>query len=99
MPFPIFDRSRLRIQPLALRQNDLNLSVLPPLEAAPPAYDPPAPPTLGRRLVEAKRQGRARILLMGAVADGGESFYLQGDHRANVPHLRRAALAAEGETP
>jgi hypothetical protein len=66
MPFPIFDRSRLRIQPLALRQNDLDLSALLPLEAAPPAYDHPALPTLGRRLVEAKRQGRARILLMGA---------------------------------
>jgi hypothetical protein len=66
MPFPIFDRSRLRIQPLAQRQNDLDLSVLLPLDAEPPVYDHPAMPTLGRRLVEAKRQGRARILMMGA---------------------------------
>ena len=66
MPFPLFDRSRLRIQPLAQRHNDLDLSVLLPLGTEPPAYDHPALPVLGRRLVEARRQGRARILLMGA---------------------------------
>jgi hypothetical protein len=26
------------------------------------------------------------------VADGGESFYVQGDHRLTVPHLHRAAV-------
>jgi len=66
MPFPPFDRSRLRIQPLDRRQNDLDLSALLPLDAEPPAYDHPALPVLGRRLVEARRNGRARILLMGA---------------------------------
>ena len=59
MPFPLFDRSRLRIQPLARRHNDLDLSVLLPLGTEPPAYDHPALPVLGRRLVEARRQGRA----------------------------------------
>jgi hypothetical protein len=29
------------------------------------------------------------------VADGGQSFYVQGDHRVTLPHLRAAALAAE----
>jgi hypothetical protein len=66
MPFPTFDRSRLRIQPLARRQNDLDLSALLPLDAGPPAYDHPALPTLGRRLADARRRGSARILLMGA---------------------------------
>ena len=66
MPFPQFDRSRLRIQPLAWRHNDLDLSALLPLDAEPPTYDHPALPVLGRRLVEARRGGRARILLMGA---------------------------------
>ena len=37
-----------------------------------------------------------KTILVRTVADGGESFYVQGDHRATVPHLRRAALAAEG---
>jgi hypothetical protein len=28
------------------------------------------------------------------VADGGESFYVQGDHRVTVPHLHREAVQA-----
>jgi len=66
MPFPTFDRSRLHIQPLARRQNDLDLSVLLPLDAEAPAYDHPALPVLGGRLVDARRRGGARILVMGA---------------------------------
>jgi hypothetical protein len=36
-----------------------------------------------------------KTILVRTVADGGESFYIQGDHRVTVPHLRRAALDAE----
>ena len=36
-----------------------------------------------------------KTILVRTVADGGESFYVQGDHRVTVPHLRRAALDAE----
>lgn len=35
-----------------------------------------------------------KTILVRTVADGGESFYVCGDHRLTVPHLRRAALAA-----
>jgi hypothetical protein len=66
MPYPFFDRSRLRIQPLAERQHDLTLVDLLPLEAVPPPLDHPALPLLGQRLVAARRQQSARILLMGA---------------------------------
>jgi hypothetical protein len=66
MPYPLFDRSRLTIQPLSKRQHDLDLSVLLPLDAPLPKFDHPALPVLGRRLVEAREQGRARILVMGA---------------------------------
>jgi hypothetical protein len=62
----IFDRSRLRIQPLASRHNDLDLSVLLPLDAAPPLFNHPALPLLGRRLVDARRCSASRMLLMGA---------------------------------
>src|SRR5205085_5096364 len=63
---PTFDRSRLHVQPLARRQHDLDLSVVLPLDAPLPEFTHAALPVLGRRLVEARRQGRARILLMGA---------------------------------
>jgi hypothetical protein len=38
-----------------------------------------------------------KTILVRTVADGGESVYIQGDHRVTVPHLRRAALDAEKE--
>jgi hypothetical protein len=63
---PLFDRSRLRLQPLARRQHDLDLSALLPLDAPPPAFRHPALPVLARALADAQQQGGARILLMGA---------------------------------
>jgi hypothetical protein len=77
MPFPTFDRSRLKIQPLAQREHDLDLSVILPLDAPPQDFAHPAIPVLGQRLAAAKKQGRARILLMGAhVIRAGVSRYL-----------------------
>ena len=77
MPFPAFDRTRLEIKPLAQRQHDLDLSALLPLDAPPPAFAHPALAVLSRRLVEARRDGGARIVLMGAhVLRAGVSRYL-----------------------
>jgi hypothetical protein len=39
-----------------------------------------------------------KTILVRTVADGGESFYIQGDHRATVPHLHRAAIEASQAT-
>jgi hypothetical protein len=39
-----------------------------------------------------------KTILVRTVADGGESFYVCGDHRATVPLLRSSALAAEAPT-
>ena len=38
-----------------------------------------------------------KTILVRTGADGGESFYVCGDHRATVPHLRLAALAAAAD--
>ncbi|MFO0881496.1 MAG: hypothetical protein U0840_29705 [Gemmataceae bacterium] len=65
MPFPVFDRSRLRIQPLANRVHDLDLNVVLPLDA-PAEFDHPTLKLLGQRLVEARAAGRTRMLIMGA---------------------------------
>ena len=35
-----------------------------------------------------------KTILVRTVADGGESFYVPGDHRVTVPHLHRAAVDA-----
>jgi hypothetical protein len=34
-----------------------------------------------------------KTILVRTVADGGESFYICGDHRQTVPHLRQATVA------
>jgi hypothetical protein len=76
MPFPLFDRSRLLVQPLAKRQHDLALDVLLPLDA-PITFDHPSIPILGQRLAAAQANGAARILMMGAhVLRAGVQRYL-----------------------
>lgn len=65
MPFPLFDRSQLRLQPLANRVHDLTLNVVQSLDAA-VSFEHPSLPVISRRLVEAKERGAARILMMGA---------------------------------
>jgi hypothetical protein len=35
-----------------------------------------------------------KTILVRTVADGGESFYVQGDHRVTIPHLYHEALRA-----
>ncbi|MDY3552408.1 hypothetical protein R5W24_001490 [Gemmata sp. JC717] len=64
MPYPQFNRSQLRLQPLANRQHDLTLDVMLPLAAG--AFAHPSLPAIGRRLAEAKARGAARVLMMGA---------------------------------
>jgi hypothetical protein len=65
MPFPQFDRSRLRVQPLGQREHDLTLSDLLPLDT-PVSFANPSLPTLAERLQAAKKSGAARMLVMGA---------------------------------
>src|SRR5581483_2315019 len=88
MPFPIFDRSRLTIQPLSRRRHDLDLSVILPLEA-PPAFTHEAMPVLGRRLVEARERGAARILMMGAhvLRAGVQRFLSDLMERGLITHV------------
>jgi hypothetical protein len=77
MPYPAFDRSRLRIQPLANRRHDIDLSSMLALDAPPPDFHHEAMPVLGQRLVQARQRKSARVLLMGAhVIRAGVSRYL-----------------------
>src|SRR5438128_10302058 len=66
MAYPSFDRSRLRIKPLASRQHDLDLSAVLSLDAPLPSFAHPALGSMGQCLAEARRQGAARILMMVA---------------------------------
>jgi hypothetical protein len=64
--YKIFDRSRLRIQPLASRQHDLHLENWLRLDQEAPPFDHPDLAGLASRLRLAKRRGASRILLFGA---------------------------------
>ena len=64
--YPAFDRSRLRLQPLNERVNDLSLDWWLSLGDPTPAYSHPGLTTLAQRLAAARDAGAARILMMGA---------------------------------
>ncbi len=64
--YPIFDRSRLLIKPLAERNHDMDVSYLLALDAAEPSFSHPHLPAVASRLIEARRRGAARILMLGA---------------------------------
>ncbi|MFV1964434.1 MAG: hypothetical protein ACC628_03355 [Pirellulaceae bacterium] len=38
-----------------------------------------------------------KTVLVRTIADGGESYYIRGDHRHTMPHLRKSTLAAEAK--
>jgi hypothetical protein len=88
MPYPQFDRTRLKVQPLAHRQSDLTLEALIPLDA-PVQFAHPALETLGQRLVAAKKAGRARILLMGAhvLRSGVQRHLIDLMRRGLIDHI------------
>ncbi len=66
MPFPIFDRSRLIIEPLEARENDLTLAdVMMPGEAILP-FENVDLPRIATCIRQARADGAAVILMMGA---------------------------------
>jgi hypothetical protein len=64
--FETFDRSQLRILPLASRTHDLHVSQWLRLEEEPPPFEHPELATIAGKLVAANKVGSARILVMGA---------------------------------
>ena len=64
--YPVFDRSRLVVKPLAERIHDLQIDHWLALEAAPVSYEHPQLDQLAARIVSARERGAARILMMGA---------------------------------
>jgi hypothetical protein len=89
MAYPTFDRSRLKIKPLAERRHDLDLSVILPLDAPLPAFTHPALPVVGQRLADARQHGRARILMMGAhvIRAGVCRFIIDLMERGLISHI------------
>ncbi|MGQ9632938.1 MAG: hypothetical protein ACUVXB_01695 [Bryobacteraceae bacterium] len=64
--YEAFDRSRLRLQPLSARRNDLPLNHWLGLEEETPPYAHPQLAELAQRIVRSRQRGAVRILMMGA---------------------------------
>ncbi|MFQ3649665.1 MAG: hypothetical protein SNJ75_04980 [Gemmataceae bacterium] len=85
----MFDRSALRIQPLAQRVHDLDLSSVLALEAPVPSGASPHLPVIAQRLRQARERGRARIWLMGAhvLRAGTQRVLIDLMDRGLISHL------------
>ena len=88
MPYPIFDRSRLKVLPLSERVHDMTLEDVLPLSAR-PAFDDPALPIVADRILRAHRDSRPVILMMGAhvIKRGLSRFVIDFMERGIVTHL------------
>jgi hypothetical protein len=64
--YPVFDRTRLQVKPLAERVNDLEAGHWLQLDEIAEPYVNPQLPDLAARIVRARQRGAARILMMGA---------------------------------
>jgi hypothetical protein len=64
--YPLFDRSRLLLKPLAERTHDLLLPHWMALEDEAPPFEHPHLALVAERLRSARERGAARILMMGA---------------------------------
>jgi hypothetical protein len=87
---PRFDRTKLKLQPLALRRHDMTLDDVLPLDAAAPPFTHPDLPALAERIVRARGDGREVIVLMGA------HVIKQGLSRFIVDLMRRGLITCLG---
>jgi hypothetical protein len=89
MPYPVFDRSRLRIKPLGERQHDIDLSCILPLNADLPEFSNAALPVLGERMAAARRNRRSCMLVMGAhvIRAGVSRFLIDAMERKYITHI------------
>jgi hypothetical protein len=89
MPYPAFDRSRLKLKPLGERQHDLDLSAILPLEGPAPPFEHPSLALLAERIHRARERGAAVIVMMGAhvLRAGVQRFLIDLMERRLVTHL------------
>ncbi len=89
MPYPLFDRSRLRLKPLAERVHDMTLAEVLPLDAPVPSFEDSNLEQVAERVVRAHRSGGEVILMMGAhvIKRGLSRFVIDLMERGIVTHI------------
>jgi hypothetical protein len=89
MPYPRFARERLRLQPLAQRKHDLDLSVIRQLDDETPPFEDPDLQVLAQRIVKARERGGEVLLMMGAhvIRRGNSRFIIDLMRRGMLTHI------------
>jgi hypothetical protein len=89
MPFPVFDRTQLRLKPLAERIHDMGLPEIIDLDEPTPAFDPPELAAVARRMVATHQAGGQVILMMGAhmLKVGLSRFIIDFMERGIITHV------------
>lgn len=86
--YPLFDRSRLLIRPLAERTHDLQAEQWLEVDGPAPPFDHPDLWQVAARIAAARKQGAARILMMGA------HVLRAGNNRLIIDMLERGLISA-----
>ena len=89
MPYPTFDRSKLRVLPLAQRVHDFTLAEVLPLDADLRTNESQDLYTVAQRVIAAREQDRPVIMMMGAhvIKVGLSRFVIDLMERGAVTHL------------
>lgn len=89
MPYPEFDRSRLRIRPLGERKNRVLLADVRELDAPVPAFHDAELDEVAARVVAARRTGREVVLMMGAhpLRRGNSRYFIDLMERRLLTHV------------
>jgi len=89
MPYPMFDRSKLRLKPLAERKHDMLLAEILPLDASGEPFDDPHISQVAERITRARHNGAPVILMMGAhvIKVGLSRFVIDLMERRIVTHV------------
>ena len=89
MPYPQFDRARLKILPLSERKSDLDIALFPKKGDVPPPFDHPALDALARNIVSARQKDAAVLLMYGAhvIRSGCAAYMIELMERGLLTHL------------
>ncbi|NMB24662.1 MAG: hypothetical protein GX986_03930 [Firmicutes bacterium] len=89
MSYPVFDRSQLKVKPLAERRHDMHLGDIRALDAPVPEFHSPALKTVAQRIVDARSRGAAVIVMMGAhvIKQGMSRFVIELLKQRYVTHF------------
>ena len=89
MPYPTFDRTRLRVRPLRERAHDMHLDEVLPLDPDSSLTDSPELRTIAQRILDARARDRPVILMMGAhvIKVGLSRFVVDLMERGVVTHV------------